>query len=361
VGWIARWLFVHHDHDRFEIYTYFNQQVELQEFSHQWFVSRSDQWRALSGNLIDIARTIQTDEIDILVDVDSFTWSETYGVMALKPAPVQVTWLGWDASGLSNIDYFLADPYVLPENAQDYYTEKIWRLPQTYVAVQGFEVDFPSRRREDLDIPAEAIVYLSNQTVLKRQPDSVRLQMRVLRQVPDSYLLLRTWGTPEAAKSFFGEMAELEGVSRDRLRFLPRSPSESLARGNLALADIVLDSYPYSGATTTLETLWVGLPVVTRVGKQFAARNSYTMMMNAGITEGIAWSDEEYIDWAVKLGSSEELRQQVFTKLMRSRQTSPLWNPRQFARDLEAAYERMWEMYCQSQNNQSRDGLGGRE
>lgn len=349
VGWISRWLFAHHDHDQFEIYTYFNQHIKLQEFSERCFAKQSDVWRTVNGNVVDIAHTIQADEIDILVDVDSLTSNETYGVMALKPAPIQVTWLGWDAPGLSTVDYFIADPYVLPDDAQDYYAEKIWRLPQTYVAVQGFEVDFPTRRRADLDIPEDAIVYFSNQTALKRHPEFVRVQMQVLRKVPHSVFLIKNWGDLEAMQAFFGDIAETEGVSRDRLRFLSLAPTEPLYRANLMnLADVVLDSYPYSGATTTLETLWVGLPLVTRVGSQFAARNSYTMMVNAGITEGIAWSDEEYIDWAVRLGTSEELRQQVFTKLMRSRQTAPLWNAQQFTRDMETAYQQMWNIYCEA-------------
>jgi predicted O-linked N-acetylglucosamine transferase (SPINDLY family) len=345
VGWIARWLFAYHDHDQFEIYTYFNQQAQLQSFSQEWFAAKSDGWHTMTGDVVEIARTIQADEIDILVDVDSLTSNETYGVMALKPAPVQVSWLGWDAPGLSTVDYFIADPYVLPDHAQDYYTEKIWRLPRTYVAVQGFEVDFPTRRREDLDIPVDAIVYLSNQTAIKRHPEMVRVQMQVLRQVPNSYFLIKNWGDLESMQAFFGDIAEAEGVSRDRLRFLPLAPQESLYRGNLSLADVVLDSYPYGGATTTLETLWLGLPLVTKVGEQFQARNSYSMMLNAGITEGIAWNDDEYIDWAVKFGTSEELRKQVFTKLVRSRQTAPLWNAKQFTRDMETAYQQMWRLY----------------
>ncbi len=113
----------------------------------------------------------------------------------------------------------------------------------------------------------------------------------------------------------------------------------------LGIADVVLDTYPYNGATTTLETLWMGIPLVTRVGEQFAARNSYTMMMNAGITEGIAWTDEEYIEWGIRLGKDTKLRQEVAWKLRQSRQTAPLWNGKQFTREMEKAYEQMWANY----------------
>jgi len=105
--------------------------------------------------------------------------------------------------------------------------------------------------------------------------------------------------------------------------------------------------FPYNGATTTLETLWMGIPLVTRVGQQFAARNSYAFMMNIGVTEGIAWTDEEYIEWGVRLGKDEALRQQVAWKLKASRQTSPLWNAKQFTRDMEAAFQQMWQRYVE--------------
>jgi predicted O-linked N-acetylglucosamine transferase (SPINDLY family) len=104
----------------------------------------------------------------------------------------------------------------------------------------------------------------------------------------------------KSLKSLFTQIAEEVGVDSDRLRFLPLVPSEAIHRANLGIADVVLDTYPYNGATTTLEVLWMGIPLVTRVGEQFAARNSYTMMMNAGITEGIAWTDEEYVEWGIR-------------------------------------------------------------
>jgi len=115
----------------------------------------------------------------------------------------------------------------------------------------------------------------------------------------------------------------------------------------MAIADVVLDTYPYNGATTTMETLWMGIPMVTRVGQQFVARNSYTMMMNVGVTEGIAWSAEEYVDWGIRLGTDPDLRQEVSWKLRESRKTSPLWNGRQFAKEMEKAYTEMWDLYLQ--------------
>ncbi len=350
VGWLARWLFQHHNRDKFDIHTYFVNYKLVDDYLQEWYLSQGGKAHQLGMNGLEIADQIYQDEIDILVDLDSITLDITSEVMALKPAPIQVTWLGWDASGIPAIDYFIADPYVLPDDAQNYYTEKIWRLPQTYIAVDGFEVGVPTLRRDDLDIPMDAVVYLSAQRGYKRHPETTKWQMQIIKQVPNSYFLVKGLAEEETIKHFFYQIAEEEGVDCSRLRFLPQVHSESVHRANLGIADIVLDTFPYNGATTTLETLWMGIPLVTRVGEQFAARNSYTMMMNAGITEGIAWNDEEYVEWGVRLGKNEALRQQVALKLKASRQTAPLWNGKQFTCEMEKAYEQMWQRYLEEQS-----------
>jgi predicted O-linked N-acetylglucosamine transferase (SPINDLY family) len=344
VGWLSRWLFQHHERDRFELYGYFINNQKTSEPLHKWFIAQVDNVHK-SSNSYEIVEQIYKDEIDILIDLDSITLDVTCEVLAIKPAPIQVTWLAWDATGIPGVDYFIADPYVLPNKAQEYYSEKIWRLPQTYIAVEGFEVGVPNLRRDQLDIPSDAIVYLSAQKSYKRNADTVRLQMRIIKEVPNSYFLIKGTAEEESLKNFFNQIAEEEGVDCSKLRFIPDVPSESVHRANLGIADVVLDTYPYNGATTTLETLWMCIPLVTRVGEQFAARNSYTMMMNAGITEGIAWTDEEYVEWGVRLGKDEALRQQIAWKLKASRQTAPLWNAKQFTREMEKAYEQMWQRY----------------
>ncbi|WP_082127369.1 O-linked N-acetylglucosamine transferase, SPINDLY family protein [Calothrix sp. 336/3] len=345
VGWLARWLLEHHNRDRFELYGYFLSYKDTQHPLQEWYVNQVDKAHKLGTNSGEIAECIYADDIDILVDLDSITLDISCEVLALKPAPIQVSWLGWDASGIPTVDYYIADPYVLPDTAQSYYAEKIWRLPETYIAVDGFEVGIPNLRREDLDIPPEAIVYLSAQGNCKRHPDTINLQMQILKAVPHSYFLIKGFAEEEAVKQFFIQMAEAEGISAERLRFLPDVALESVHRANLTIADVVLDTYPYNGATTTLETLWMGVPLVTKVGEQFAARNSYTMMMNAGICEGIAWNDSEYIDWGVRLGQDAALRQKITWQLYQSRRTAPLWNGAKFTQQMEEAFEQMWQKY----------------
>jgi predicted O-linked N-acetylglucosamine transferase (SPINDLY family) len=350
VGWLARWVFEYRDRERFEVNAYLLGSEMSRDNLEDWYISKVDKAYKLGLDSYEAAEKIYEDEIDILVDLDSITLSNSCQVMAIKPAPVQVTWLGWDASSVPTIDYYIADPYVLPESAQDYYTEKIWRLPQTYIAVDGFEVGVPTLRRDTLDIGSDAVIYLSAQRGYKYHPHTARLQMKIIQAVPNSYFLIKGMAEQESIKKFFVEVAESEGVGADRLRFLALTGSEAEHRANLGIADVVLDTYPYNGATTTMETLWMGVPIVTRVGEQFAARNSYTMMMNAGISEGIAWTDEEYVEWGIRLGKDPVLRQQISWKLRQSRQTAPLWNGKQFTREMEKAYEQMWQNYVEAGN-----------
>ena len=349
IGHLGRWLLEHHDRNRFEIYAY---SLKKTDDYIQQLIAQICKFRDFSSTkqIGKILEAIIQDEIDVLVDLDSLTSRKGCAVMALKPAPVQVTWLGFDASGLPAIDYFIADPYVLPKSAQNYYQQRIWQLPQTYIAVDGFDVGVPTLRRDELGIPNDAVVYFSSQTGYKRHPKNVRSQIKILKAVPNSYFLIKGLNTDQdSVQKFFEEIATVEGVTSDRLKFLPDVPAESLHRANLGIADVVLDTYPYNGATTTLETLWMGIPLVTQVGEQFAARNSYTMMINVGVEEGIAWSDEEYIEWGIRLGKESKLRQKISWKLRQSRQNSPLWNGKRFTREMEDAYQQMWQRYRVSQ------------
>jgi predicted O-linked N-acetylglucosamine transferase (SPINDLY family) len=345
VGWLTRWLFKYHDRASFQVFIYCVNQNPDDGFHQQWFRDKVDISYYFHNHPEQIADRIKADNIDILIDLDSLTLDISCFVMAYKPAPIQISWLGWDATGLPSIDYFIADPYVLPDDAQDYYSEKIWRLPQTYLGVEGFEVGIPTLRREDLNIPADAVVYFSSQIGYKRHPDCIKAQMEIIKAVPNSYFLIKGKSDAATIQDFFSKLAAEVEISMDRIRFLPQAADEVTHRANLAIADIVLDTFPYNGATTTLETLWMGIPMVTQVGQQFAARNSYTFMLNAGIEEGIAWSQAEYIEWGVKLGLDRDLRDQIAGKLRSGRTTAPVWNAKQFTLDLEQAYRDMWTKY----------------
>ena len=346
VGFLSRWLINYHNSNLFKIYLYFVQD-NADYVSKKWFIPKVNKTFMGTRNVNNLVREIQKDQIDILVDLDSLTLNLTCMVMGRKPAPIQVTWLGLDASGIPAIDYFIADPYVLPEDAQSYYQEKIWRLPQTYLAVDGFEIDTPILRRDDLDIATNSVVFINVQNPAKLNPHLLSLQMKIIEQVPNSYLLFKIRKDESRLKKLILTLATDHNLDHNRFRFLPYDETSENHRANLQIADVLLDTFPYNGATTTLEALWFGLPVVTKVGQQFAARNTYTFMKNLNIAEGIAWTDEEYVNWGVKLGLDADLRAEIIWKLKASRQTSPLWNGKQFTREMEKAYQQMWSKYVQ--------------
>ena len=350
VGWLLRWTLQYHNPDQFEIYTYST--YNPKDFLHDRFIDQyGDHIRHIPHPIKNTAEQIQADEIDILVDLGSLTEFTACVISAIKPAPVQLTWLGMDASGIPTVDYYIADRFAVPDEAQDYYSEKLIKMPYCYIAVDGFEVDRPSISRTDFGISDDAVIYLSSQGGAKRHPDNMKLQANILAQVPNSYLFIKGMKTDETVIfNNFAELANSMGIEKDRIKIIPATKKEETHRANLSIADIILDTYPYNGATTTLEAMWRGIPLVTRVGQQFAARNSYSMLMNAGVTEGIAWTDEEYVEWGVMFGLNPDLRDRVRWKLRQSKRTSPLWDAKQFTRDLETVYHQIWDTYLKSRN-----------
>jgi predicted O-linked N-acetylglucosamine transferase (SPINDLY family) len=351
VGWLGRWLFKYYDESQFDFFLYVAKQDPGDFFTHTWFESKVKKCTYFRAEeYLKVAESIYLDDIDILIDLDSTTSCESCIIMALKPAPIQATWLGWDASGIPAIDYFIVDPYLLPEDAQSYYREKLWRLPRTYLAVDGFEIEVPTISRRDFDIPDDAVVFLSAQTGQKRNPNTARLQLRILKAIPNGYLLIKGGGDAAVIQDLFLGLAIEEEVDSSRIHFLKIDENEFIHRANLQVADVILDTYPYNGATTTLEALWMGVPIVTRLGQQCAARNSYTFMTQIGITDGIATSDDEYVSWGVRFGNEPQLRQKVTAQLRQSRHTASVWDTKQFVRDMENAWQEMWEIY---KNNNS--------
>ncbi len=347
VGFQSQALFQFLDREKYEIYVYFvGYSAADQDLDplHLWIRAAANQYHLVSNFVPDIAQQIYDDQIGILIDLDSSTSDTISFVLALKPAPIQMTWIGFDATGLPTVDYFITDPYILPDDAQPYYQEKLWRLPHVYVALDYMEVGTATIRREDLNISESAIVYMCAQRSSKFHPDVIRLQSQILRCVENSYLLIKYWLGGAEFERFCLDILEQENIPTERVRFLQKEPYR-IHRANLGMVDVVLDTFPYVGGTTTLEALWMEIPVVTLVGQQFVSRHSYSFMMNAGVSEGIAWTHQDYVDWGIRLGSDEQLRQQISWKLKQAKRQAPIWDGRQFTQEMDAAFQAMWEYY----------------
>ncbi|NEP71856.1 MAG: tetratricopeptide repeat protein [Okeania sp. SIO2G4] len=292
-----------------------------------------------SVDVREIITEIQQDKIDILIDLDSLSLPINTEILYHKPAPVCISWLGFDAPYISENNYFLCDSYTHPQDRDKYYIEKLVRMPNSFVATSGFQRIETNRAnlRKSQRIGLDQIVYLCLAPGRKFNRDLVKAQIAILKQVPNSILIHKALGDIEVFQSAYHQACKAEGVSIHRIKFIERFPTEEEHRSIYSLADIMLDSYPYNGGTHTLEALWFNLPVITLAGEQFLSRMGYSFLQSLDIKFGVAWSWNEYIDWGVKLGQNPHLRQEFVDKLVKSKELenlAPLWNPKKFAQDM---------------------------
>ncbi|AHB87414.1 glycosyl transferase family 41 [Thermosynechococcus sp. NK55a] len=334
-----------YDRQRFEFYAYnpWSATSKQDQLSY-WFQASFDHFHHGETKATEIAEQIYEDKIDLLIDLDSCTSDITYQVLTLKPAPVQATWIGFDAIGLPAVDYFIVDPYILPEGAQAWYTETLWRLPECYLSLDGYEVANKTGIRDQLGLSADAVVFLCAQRTSKIQPEMLKLQFAIVEAVPNAVLVVKYHRGSPIFEEWCRSLAEAEGFDLDKLYFLTSNLPE-IHRANLYDVDVVLDTYPYAGGAMSLEALWLEVPLVTKVGQQFVARHTYTFLKNVGVEEGIAFTDEEYVHWGIRFGTEPHLRQQVSWKLRQAKRHAPLWNPQRFSRQMEQALTAMINRY----------------
>jgi len=294
----------------------------------------------------EIISEIKEDKVDILIDLDSLSLPINTEIFARQPAPICISWLGFDAPYISADNYFLCDWHTHPQDRDKYYVEKLVRMPDSFVAVSGFQRIEKSKAnfRKSRRIGLEQIVYLCLAPGRKFNRDLVNAQVAILKEVPNSILVHKGLGDVEVFQAAYHQVCKAEGVSIHRIKFMDRFSTEEEHRSIYSLADILLDSYPYNGGTHTLEALWFNLPVVTHVGEQFLSRMGYSFLQSLDVQLGVSWSWEEYIDWGVKLGQNSNLRQEFIDKLVKSKESenlAPLWNSKKFAQDMYTVMEKL--------------------
>ena len=292
----------------------------------------------------EVASMLHEMEVDIAVDLKGFTGELRTGIFALRPAPIQVNYLGFPGTmGAEYIDYILVDRWVVPEEERQYYAEKVVYLPDSY------QVNDSKRRiakrtpsRAKLGLPEKGFVFCSFNNNYKITPFMFDIWMRLLRQVEGSVLWLLE-GNAAVVRNLRRE-AEKRGVSPDRLIFAPRAkPEDHLARHGLA--DLFLDTLPYNAHTTVSDALWAGLPVVTCLGTTFAGRVAASLLNAVRLPELITHSLADYEALALKLAQDKKALTKIRSKLARNRKTCPLFDTDRFRRNIEKAYVTMWERY----------------
>lgn len=292
-----------------------------------------------------LARRIRDHGIDILIDLSGHTAHGRLSMFAWKPAPVQVSWLGYFATtGVAEMDYFIADPWTLPESEEANFTERIWRLPETRLCFTP-----PAEKVDLAPLPALAagsVTFGCFNNLTKMNDAVVALWARVLEAVPGSRLFLKSRQFSEASvRLSVGERFSARGIAADRL-ILEAHASRADYLAAYRRVDIALDPFPFTGGTTTAEALWMGVPVLTLAGERFLSRQGVGLLMNAGLPEWIAEDADDYVARAASHAADlhrlsalhDGLRQQVLS--------SPVFDAPRFARHFEAALRAMWEIWC---------------
>ncbi|HEU4709105.1 MAG TPA: tetratricopeptide repeat protein, partial [Methylophilaceae bacterium] len=331
-----------HDRERFEVfaYSYGRDDKTPARKRLQKAFDRFTDIQALS--IPAAAQKIHEDGIDILVDLTGFTQSSRSSILALRPAPVQVSWLGFPGSmGSELFDYLLGDPFVTPLDQAQHYGEQLALLPCYQPNDSKRPVDKTPTRAE-AGLPEQGFVFCCFNQTFKIAPEVFDIWMRLLQAVPDSVLWLlecNRW-----AKENLRKEAQAHGVDPNRLIFAPRVPiAEHLARH--ALADLFLDTLPYNAHTTASDTLWMGVPIITCPGATFTSRVAGSLLHAAKLPELITDSLKEYEALALRLAHEAQTLQALKDKLRSSRVSTPLFDTTAFARHLEQTYQRMWQRW----------------
>ncbi len=314
--------FAQHDAQQFSVFVYSMGKDDGSAIA-QRLRSRPQQWRdVMHLSAEDIAKQIRADSIDILVDLKGYTQRHAMRVMAQRPAPIQMHYLGYPCTtGADFIDYLIADDMLIPPEDEGQYTETILRLPGCY------QINDPKRplpqplSRRDAALPENALVFAAFNATYKIQPEMFACWMRILGTVPGSVLWLQS---PLAAEAVFTLRATSarQGVEAERLIFAPYvAQHEHISR--LALADVFLDCSPVSGHTTASDALWAGIPVVSLKGSHFIGRVAASLSLTVGVSELVADSLEEYEAQAIRLAQDGDARTAIRNHLIGMRLHSP--------------------------------------
>jgi predicted O-linked N-acetylglucosamine transferase (SPINDLY family)/SAM-dependent methyltransferase len=287
----------------------------------------------------DAARLIRSHEIDILVDLHGLTLGARPDIIAYRPAPVQMTYLGFPGTtALPGIDYVIADEFVLPPETAAFFTEKPLYLPGTFQINDRKRLIGNRPTRAANNLPEDAFVFCSFNNNFKFTPEVFASWMRILGRVPDSVLWIVA--DNELVRENLCCRAEEAGIERKRLVFATRAlPADYLAR--FQIADLFLDTYPFGAGTTASDALWAGLPLLTRAGPVFASRMAGSLLRAVDLAELVTFSVQEYEDKAVALAADRPRIAAMKQQLQDNHLSCALFDSPQFVRNLEAAFQRV--------------------
>jgi predicted O-linked N-acetylglucosamine transferase (SPINDLY family) len=333
--------------DRLELFAYSNH-TDFDVVSER-IKARCSGWSVVAG-LSDhvLAERIREDRIDILIDLSGHTAHNRLPMFARKPAPVQVSWLGYFATtGVAQIDYLIADPLTLPPSEEAHFTERVWRLPETRLCFTPPDVEVSVSALPALATGEVTFACFNNLT--KMNDAVVALWARVLDAVAGSRLFLKAkqLGEPSVQLSVLDRFGAC-GIQRERLILEGESSRQEYFEAYHRV-DIALDPFPFTGGTTTAESLWMGVPVLTRAGERFVSRQGVGLLTNAGLPDWVALDTDDYLVRAVKHAADLESLAHLRSCLRQQVLNSPIFDAERFAEHFEAALRGMWIQWCNAQ------------
>jgi len=312
-------------------------------------------WHDVNGMSDEnLTQVILDNEIDILFDLSGHLGSRL-NVIAAKPAPIQVAWAGYvGTTGLSSVDYLLSDVYSTPPDEEQYYSEKIIRMPDGWLCYEA-----PDYAPQVGPLPSEKngfITFASFSNPAKINEDVVTVWSRILDSVENSRLFIKCkGGNSKAFQDHLGALFGARGIDRSRLSIEGRSPhADLLACYNDV--DIALDTFPYSGGLTTYEALWMGVPVITAPGETFASRHSLSHLSTIGLPELVARDHDEYVELALGLASHTDRLAGLRAGLRQMMAASPICDSKKFADGFAANMRAIWRDWCATQNSSQDNG-----
>jgi len=344
VGYLISDTFQFHNRARYEL-TVFNTGKRTGDAIERTIMANVDHWLDVGGSSDrEAAETIVGSGIDILLDMNGHTSHMRTRVLALKPAPIIVNWLGYPGTmGTAFHHYILADEFIIPQHFEMFYTEKVLRLPCYQPNRQLHPVPESPLTRADLGLPDNATVFCCFNSSKKISESVFSRWMKILAQVPDSVLWLLGGGAQLGIR--LRSEAEKRGIRPERLVFLGnRSNIEYLACHRYA--DIFLDTFPYGAHTTASDSLRMAVPIVTLAGKGFPSRVCGSLLQATGMDELICTTADQYMALAVELGNNRARTAELKKRLQARLPTCTLFDTRLLVRHLEALFEQVWQDYC---------------
>ena len=345
VALITAELFERHDRTRFEI-TAFSIGVDAGGATRKRLERAFDRFIDASGKgARELALLARSLAIDIAVDLGGHTQGAATGIFALRAAPIQVNFLGYPGTmGAEYMDYIIADRTVIPESQQQYFTEKVVFLPNSYLPYDsGREIADRAITREELGLPSTGFVFCCFNNSYKITPPVFDSWMRILDRVENSVLWL-SHGFASIVSNLRREAAS-RGVNPERLIFATRIPSLALHLARHRAADLFLDTLPFNAHSTAMDALWTGLPVLTCVGEGFAGRVAASLLNTIELPELIASTCAQYEELAVDLATNPRRLADIRRRLAKNRLDTPLFDTQLFAKHLEDAYAKIFERY----------------